>query len=608
MPTTTVELLAPARDAEVGRAAIDCGADAVYIGPERFGARQKAGNDLASVEALASYAHRYRARVYATVNTLLHDRELPLARQLVHQLWDAGVDAVIVQDLGLLELDLPPVPLFASTQLDNTTPERVAFLAALGFQRVILARELSIDEIRAVRAATTVPLEVFVHGALCVSYSGRCYLSGALGGRSANRGRCAQPCRLPWTLRDGEGSVLARDRHLLSLKDMDRSASLGDLLDAGVGSLKIEGRLKDERTIRNVVGWYRRALDRALEERALSKASSGRVDLGFDPDPRRSFHRGATDYFLTGRELEMSTPHSPKSTGMPVGVVKLVRAGWIELAEPHDLQPGDGLCFVGGDGVFRGTAVEEVKGERVALAEPLGLEPGVAISRNRDRAFDRALSAARPRRRIDVVVVLRFAPGSMLLYAQDEDGVVATTPVPHPYQGPRDRERAASVATAQLSRLGGSEFEAVQVAVPVEFVPHLPRSGWNELRRQLVQALREARLAAFPRAVAPARPDRARAPEQRLDFRANVINRASRTLLERCGVEAIEPGAEAGTELSGRPVMTTRFCLRYELERCPVHQGAAPASEPWILEGAEGTSLALRFDCARCEMQLLGPG
>jgi collagenase-like PrtC family protease len=595
-----IELLAPARDPSCGRAAIDCGADAVYIGPASFGAREKAANDLSAIHSLVRYAHRYRARVYATLNTLLHDRELPAARQLIQQLWDIGIDAVIIQDLGLLELDLPPVPLFASTQLDNVSPRRVRFLEELGLSRVILARELSLDEIAEIRAVTTVPLEVFVHGALCVSYSGRCTMSWALGGRSANRGRCAQPCRLPWTLRDGEGTVLARQQHLLSLHDLDRAAHLGQLVDAGAGSLKIEGRLKDERYVRNVVGHYRRSLDAVLEARDLPRASSGRVQLGFVPDPSRSFNRGGIDHFLHGRRRGAINPHTPKSTGQPIGAIQRLEDRWIELEGPHDLQAGDGLCFVGTDGLFRGVAVTRVLGQRAQLADAAGLAVGIPLARNKDRSFERVLDQARCERRIG----LRLSVGDEL-EVEDSDGVNVRLPLPTGAPPARDPQRAAEVARAQLGKLGDTEFALDSCTVGS--VPFLPRATWNELRRSMVAALRRARIAAFPRVQAPARPDRAPAPDTTLDFRGNVINAHARELLGRCGVLEIEPGAELGTPTTGRPVMTSRFCLRYELARCPHHQGAAAPCEPWSLEDQRGRVLPLRFDCGRCEMQVLGP-
>jgi len=603
-----VELLAPARDVGCGRAAIDAGADAVYIGPDRFGARHKAGNSLEDIAGLVAHAHRYRARVYATVNTLLHDAELPAAQALIHQLWELGIDAVIIQDLGLLELDLPPVPLFASTQLDSVEPAKVRFLQELGFDRVILARELSLDEIRAVRTATSVRLEVFVHGALCVSYSGRCSASFTLGGRSANRGSCAQPCRLPWTLRDADGAVLAERQHLLSLRDLDRSAHLGELVDLGVGSLKIEGRLKDERYVRNVVGHYRRALDAVLDARDRPRASSGRVELGFEPDPSRSFHRGSTSYFMTGRERGMSTPHSPKSTGRPLGTVTSLRQDWVQVSGADELRAGDGLCFVGVDGVFRGTAVLRTRGGDAQVADPTGMAPGVAVSRNRDRDFEKGLDRAQGRRWIGLSITLDQGPDGSVLRGHDEDGVRVELSLPGDGEPPRDPLRAAAVAQAQLSKLGDTEFGVLSIQIDPAAPPHLRRSAWNELRRELVARLRQARIDDLPRPTASARPSApAAAPWARLDYRGNVINQQARALLERCGVAEIEPGVEAGTEITSRPVMTSRYCLRFELGLCPSLQSAGPAQLPWTIEDERGRRLELRFDCGRCEMQVIAP-
>ena len=448
---------------------------------------------------------------------------------------------------------------------------------------------------------------MFVHGALCVSYSGRCTLSHALGGRSANRGSCAQPCRLPYTLRDGDGRVLATDQHLLSLRDLDRSAWLSELVELGIGSLKIEGRLKDERYVRNVVGHYRRALDAVLEARGLPRASSGTVSLGFEPDPSRSFHRGSTDHFLSGRQRGVATLRSPKSVGSALGPVRSLRGDWLRLERPVELAPGDGLCFVGADGVFRGTAVQRVVGDEAMVAETAGIAPGVSLFRNRDRGFERAVDGAGTQRRIGVAIALEAGPDGPVLRAEDEDGVEARIALPVGADAPRDPLRAAAVAQAQLGRLGDTELSLEACSIDPGLVPHLRRGAWNELRRALVTALREARDAAFPRAEAPSRPRSAPAPWRSLDFRGNVVNAGARRLLERCGVESIEPGAEAGATTRGRPVMTSRYCIRFELERCPLHQQAERAREPWTLEDPRGRRLELRFDCARCQMEVLGP-
>src|SRR5512133_3326526 len=356
-----VELLAPAKDLETGMAAINSGADAVYIGGAKFGARDAAGNSLDDIRALVNYAHKYWARIYVTVNTLLYDAEIEPVQQLINELYEAGADALIIQDVGLLELDLPPLPLFASTQMHNHTPERVAFLEKVGIQRAILARELSIEQIRAIRAKTTLELETFIHGALCVSYSGQCYMSYALGGRSGNRGQCAQPCSRPYQLLDKNGAVIQDGRYLLSLKDFNAAKALPDLLDAGVRSFKIEGRLKDVAYVRNTVGYYRQQLDRLLEGKAdFRPASSGKVLFDFQPNPLKTFNRGYTSYFLYGRKEPVGSPDTPKALGEPLGRVARLERGSFVLDSRAEIHRADGLCFFNSQRELVGTIVNEV--------------------------------------------------------------------------------------------------------------------------------------------------------------------------------------------------------------------------------------------------------
>jgi len=418
------ELLAPAQNLECGLAAIDAGADAVYIGAARFGARAKAGNSLADIEALAQHAHTYWARVYVTLNTLLYDDELPQAVRLAHQLHDIGVDALIIQDVGLLECDLPPIPLIASTQMHNHTPERVAFLEAVGFRRVILARELSLAQIKAIRQATTIELETFVHGALCVSYSGQCLMSYAIGGRSGNRGECAQPCRRVHSLVDGNGAVIVKDRHLLSLRDFNLSAHLGDLLDAGVTSFKIEGRLKEKTYVVNVVSAYRRALDRELAARDLAKSSSGRSSVDFTPDLNKTFNRGYTTYYLHGRAEPPGSIDTPKMVGEVVGEVVAVDRRSFRLAPgATELRNGDGLCFFDAEGVLQGTVVNAVNGSTITPNSMEHIRKGTRIYRNHDHVYLRQLEKSQPARTIAVQFTLEESPEGFTLTAEDEDGI-----------------------------------------------------------------------------------------------------------------------------------------------------------------------------------------
>ncbi|HXN47484.1 MAG TPA: U32 family peptidase, partial [Bryobacteraceae bacterium] len=424
---TPVELLAPARDLECGIAAIDCGADAVYIGAPRFGARAAAGNTPEDIAALVRHAHKFWARVYVTLNTLLFDDELEPACRLAWQLHEIGVDGLIIQDAGLLECDLPPMPLIASTQMHNHTPERVAFLEHAGLRRAILARELTLDEIRAIRtAAPAIELECFVHGALCVCFSGQCLLSYALGGRSGNRGQCAQPCRRAYTLVDAEGRTLASDSHLLSLRDLNLSERLPDLLAAGVTSFKIEGRLKDRTYVANVVSFYRARLDDAMRAATgFERSSSGTSSPGFEPDLAKTFNRGSTTYFLDGRGQSVGSPETPKMTGEEIGRVVNVAPDSFTIDGPVELHPGDGLAFFGTDGHLRGTVVNVFRGRTVFPQKIEGIEPGTAIHRNHDHAFLSQVASARSERRIGVTMTLDAAA----LTAVDEDGNRAEAPL-----------------------------------------------------------------------------------------------------------------------------------------------------------------------------------
>ena len=409
-----IELLSPAKDLETGIAAINCGADAVYLGAAHFGAREAAGNPIADVERLIQYAHKYWARVYVVVNTLLYDEELDEAQRLIGQVYQAGADALIIQDAGLLELDLPPIPLFACTQMHNHTPERVAFLEQVGFQRAILARELSLPQIHEIRAKTSIELETFIHGALCVSYSGQCYLSYAIGGRSGNRGQCAQPCRRPYKLLGREGQVVSNRRYLLSLHDLNLSASLDELVDAGVCSFKIEGRLKDKTYVMNVVAHYRKLLDAVLNERAMRPTASGTIHLDFEPDPNKTFNRGYSSYFLYDRGADIAANDTPKSIGEPLGMVVSADRGSFTL-EPSSppLQPGDGICFLDANRELTGTTINRVVDRSIFPENMEHLKPGVQVFRNHDHAFTDVLVKSQSVRKIGVEMRLAAAANGL---------------------------------------------------------------------------------------------------------------------------------------------------------------------------------------------------
>jgi collagenase-like PrtC family protease len=546
--------------------------------------------------------------VYVTVNTLLYDHEIPQVVRLIWQLYEAGIDALIVQDVGLLECDLPPLPLIASTQMHNDTPDKVAFLEQIGFYRVILARELSLAQIRAIRERTTVELEAFVHGALCVCYSGQCYLSYALGGRSGNRGECAQPCRRRYTLVDADGKTLLRDRHLLSLRDMDRSAHLGELIEAGVTSFKIEGRLKDRAYVTNVVTHYRRRLDAVLAARGLARSSSGESRAGFVPDPSKTFNRGYTTYFLHGRAEPPGAIGSPKMVGEPVGTVTQVgkRSFTLDLSTGVALHTGDGLCFFDPAGALRGTVVTAVDGGTVTPEDMRGIHRGLPIYRNHDHVYLRALDRARVERQITVWLTLRETAQGFALTASDEDGNTATGTLTREKVKAKRPDQALVNVERQLRKTGGTAFACAGLDVEWQEPYHLPFSALNELRRETLEALAFARAHNRPIVERAIVANDVPYPEPELTYRGNVLNEKAEAFYWRHGVTHIEPAAESGLDMAGRQVMRTRYCLKHQLGYCARYgSGTSSPQEPLTLVDEDGRRFALRFDCDACEMEII---
>lgn len=594
-----IELLAPAKDLECGKAAIDCGADAVYLGAPKFGARESAGNSLEDIAELAAHAHRYWARVYVTLNTLLCEDELPQAEELVNELYGIGIDGLIIQDTALLEMDLPPIPIIASTQMHNNTPEKVAFLEQVGISRAILARELSIDEIRAIRAKTGMELECFVHGALCVGYSGQCYLSYALGGRSGNRGACAQPCRKPYSLLDSDSKTLIHSSHLMCLKDLNLSGHLAELIDAGVCSFKIEGRLKDQAYVSNVVAFYRASLDEAMREAGLEKSSSGTSEPGFEPDLAKTFNRGYTTHFLHGRGEEVGRPETPKMVGEEIG--KVVSAGqrFVTVDSEIELHSGDGICFFD-RGELRGTVVNEVRGNVFAPDKPKGIGPGATIYRNHDHEFLTRLRKARPQRLIGVRLTLTETEDGLALAAVDEDGNRAEIAVQCERISAEKPEQALENTRKQLAKTGGTEFACEEVAIDLPEPLFIPAATLNALRRDVLERLTQARSQNRPVRTGGALKNDAPYPADQLTFEANVLNELARAFYRRHGVTKIEPAAESGLNMHGRRVMTTKYCLRRQFGKCG-------QSGPLALVDEEGHRLEVRFDCERCGMEIWLP-
>jgi putative protease len=626
MPRHCLELLAPAKTADIGIAAINHGADAIYIGGPAFGARSAAGNTVADIARVASHAHRYHARVLVALNTLLHNSELEAAHKLAWQVYEAGADALIVQDMGLLELDLPPLALHASTQCDIRSVERARFLQDVGFSRLVLARELSLDEVRAIAAATTCELEYFIHGALCVAFSGQCYISHAHSGRSANRGECSQACRLPYDLADRTGHVLVHSQHLLSLKDNNQSANLAALAAAGISSFKIEGRYKDISYVKNITAHYRRLLDEIIDHPAADapvwqRAASGHCTYTFTPDAGKTFNRAYTDYFAHGRQHGIEAFASPAYTGEPVGHVTRIdtpKRRYFDLDTHTPLSNGDGLAWLDEQGKLAGLRVNRVEpaptgdGVRIHCADPVpdGLRPGMTMSRNHDHAFVHLLDKDSAVRRIRIDMQLDNDATGCTLTLTDEDHTTAqarlTATAAAPFEPARQPERAQTEIRRHLSKLGDTLFTAGEITLSGP-LPFLPAAALNALRRDAVAHLEAARLSAHPRPVraTPVTPP-PHFPRDTLDYLANVLNDKARAFYERHGVKVIAAAFEAGETHGETSLMITRHCLRYSFNLCPKETPGVRPEPMSLIHGKE--TLTLRFDCKRCEMHVIGSG
>lgn len=632
-----LELLAPARDADIGRQAILHGADAVYIGGPGFGARHNASNSVEDIAQLVTFAHYYNARIFVTLNTILHDAELEAVRKLIWQYYDAGVDALIIQDMGLLQMDLPPIQLHASTQCDIRSAEKARFLSDSGFSQLVLARELSINNIAAVHEAVggSATLEYFIHGALCVAFSGQCYMSHAETGRSANRGDCSQACRLPYTLKDQQGAVVAFDQHLLSMKDNNQSGNLEHLIDAGVRSFKIEGRYKDMAYVKNITAHYRILLDEIMEARSeFVRSSSGTTRHYFRPDPDRNFHRGATDYFANGRQVDIGAFDSPKFVGLPVGHVLAVGAKSFDVESSEALNNADGLNFmrkreVVGVQVNRAEKLREsaaLGGDMTAVyrvfpKDPIatyqGLKSGLPIHRNRDHAWDLALSKDSAERRIGVWLKLseRQEQGEVVglaLTLTDEDGLTSRVCFDGQLDLSKQPDRAVDSIAVHLGKLGATRYCALGVSVEISQAWFVPASVLNPMRRDAIAALDEARIQAWsrPERKEPVMP-LVQYPEKSLSFLANVYNEKAKAFYRAHGVEMIAAAYEAHEEAGEVPVMITKHCLRFSFNLCPKQakgvqgvQGQVKA-EPMVLLNGE-QKYTLKFDCKPCEMHVMG--
>jgi putative protease len=600
-----IELLSPAKDLQCGIEAINHGADAVYIGAPKFGARAAVGNSLEDIGILCRYAHLYGVRIYVTLNTILKDEELDEVELMIWELWRVGVDALIIQDMGIMKLHLPPIPLHASTQMDNRTSEKVQFLEKVGFKQVVLARELSLNEIRQISEHTTVPLEVFVHGALCVSYSGQCYLSAALSGRSANRGECAQYCRLPYTMVDSTGKEIVSEKHLLSLKDMNRSEHLEALLDAGVSSLKIEGRLKDITYVKNVTAFYRKKLDEIFTRRKeYIRSSLGKSVFTFEPVVEKSFNRGFTSFFLNGRTSNITAFDTPKSLGELVGSVKEIKGNSFTISGLKQLNNGDGLVFFNKQGVLEGFRVNRVDANRVYPLDMPSILPKTPLYRNFDHAFEKLLAKPSAERKLGVQIQFLDNAFGFTLCMEDETG--ARVMITKSFAKELARSEQRDNICKQLSKLGNTPFEVTKVDVLLEDNWFIPSSLLAEMRREAVEKLVANRNIRYNREIAKSLhlQEKPHFPQTQLTYLGNVANQKAQAFYKEHGITNIESAFEINP-LKGVPLMFTKHCLRYSMGWCPTYQKKkSPYKEPYYLLYKE-TRLRLHFDCKHCQMQVI---
>jgi len=609
-----LELLAPAKNADFGIEAINHGADAIYIGGPAFGARAKAPNTVADIERLVKHAHRYHAEVYVALNTIFHDNELEGVRELVHQLYDIGTDALIVQDMGLLEMDLPPIQLHASTQTDIRTVEKAVFLDQVGFSQLVLARELDLNTVKKIADATTCNLEYFIHGALCVAFSGQCYISHAHTGRSANRGECSQECRLPFTLEDQKGRIIGKDKHFLSMKDNDQSANLRALIQAGVSSFKIEGRYKDLPYVKNATAHYRQLLDEILEEMPeYEKSSSGHCNYTFTPQPEKTFNRSATDYFANGRQADIGAFDTPKFAGEELGKVTKVGNDYFEVETEIELHNGDGICFFDVHKELVGLRVNTVQGKRLHPNEmPADIRRGMTVFRNRDHAFMRLLEKDSAQRKIPVDIHFCETADGFALTITDDGGFSATATCKAEKQPAQHMEKAESSLRENLNKLGSTDFAARSIALQTSQPWFIPASIINNLRRDAIEQLAETRVLGYDR---PARRAAAEPPaiypEDTLTYLANVYNQKARAFYRKHGVKLIAAAYEANKELDEVPLMITKHCLRFSHGLCPKEakgvigvQGTVTAEPMTLINGND--RFTLKFDCKPCEMHVMG--
>ncbi|MFH2141484.1 MAG: U32 family peptidase [Bacteroidota bacterium] len=601
-----IELLSPAKNYESGIAAINCGADAVYIGASKFSARKAAVNEIKDIEKLTNYAHRYYAKVYAAVNTIFNDQELEEAVALTNDLYHAGVDSLIIQDYGLLMSELPPLPLIASTQMHNNSVEKVKFLESAGFSRAILARELSLQQITDIKKATNIELECFIHGALCVSYSGQCYLSLVRSGRSGNRGDCAQPCRHKYTLTDNEGKIIAQNSHLLSLKDLNLSENITELIDAGITSFKIEGRLKDISYVKNITAFYRNKIDEVITgKNDLTKSSSGKSKINFSPDPYKTFNRDFTKYLFSGKRDNITAFISPKSLGKKIGKVIYARENVIKAELFENLSNGDGICFINHKNELEGFRLNSVHNQLIYPHKMPQIESGTILYRNHDEAFTKLLEKENYMRKIDVEFIFSCDSKNISLRASDEDKNSAEITLEEKFETAKNIEAAKKAVIGQLKKTGDTIFQVSGIDILNDFKYFIPASLINNLRRNVLADLEKERLKNYIPEKKKEITSKRIYPDNIVSYKANILNKKAKDFYISAGVSVVENAPESFSDFSDIELMVTRHCLKYETGFCNGNNAKSNSDniEQWTLKD-EKNEYSLTFDCSDCVMKI----
>lgn len=603
-----LELLAPAKDLQTGIAAIKHGADAVYIAADRFGAREKAGNSINDIEKLVDFAHQYFARVYVTVNTIIYEEELSDVKKLINDLYRINVDAIIIQDFAILNMDIPPIAIHASTQMHNNSPEKIQFLETQGIERVVLPRELSITEIIDFRANTNAELECFIHGALCVCYSGQCYMSQAITGRSANRGACAQPCRSAYDLVDSDGKILVKNKHLLSLKDLNLSQHIHQLIDAGITSFKIEGRMKDISYVKNTVAFYNSLINNIISTKPnYKRLSSGRCEYSFTPDLERTFNRGFSNHFIDGRTSGQASYHSQKSIGKQLGSVMQVGIGWFTIDSSEPISNGDGLCFFNSKGELNGFLVNSTSQNKIyPNQEPADLKTGIIVYRNSDFSFDKSLKGESSTRKISVSISVNQGDGKLQFCATDEDLIRYELSIDDNFELAKKPDLANSNLINQLTKSGETIFQVIKINLDNRIEPkHRSISELNAIRRSLLDGLKLERLrnCSTNKRLVPT--SKLEYPLTSIDYKGNVANSASKEFLKKSGVKNIVNAFELDVKQEKIELMVTKYCIKYELGLCPSKQNAKPTKALFLKDNHN--IFPLVFNCNKCQMIVLSP-